>query len=505
MLRKSGWSPRWFRLPSLLLVLLTTLVLVTSLPAGTDITADRVLGQEVFTLNGANFIDGAGLNFSDGAIGDTSEADGVAIDTKSSPQHLYIADSLNSRVLGWNNAESFTNGQPADLVIGQVDMFHSECNEPAGGFTSAPINALCFPTGVAVDGSGNLYIADYENTRVVEYTAPYAAYAALDQTCTATTPCENELSANLVFGQTVTAGSPPTTSTACNSGAGQNHPATNTGLCGPEGVSVNPTTGDLFVADTLNSRVVVFLNPLAAGGGTPGTSGSAGDTTEDYVFGQTSFTGIDCNQNLSAPTASTLCMSGFFVGGGGVGVDVDGNVYIADTLNNRVLQFDTPLAGNPPPTTVFTANNVFGQAGSFTTSSANLGGSSPTASTLDAPIDVKVDTNFNVYVVDQDNSRVLEFKDGSSRTMPAADTVIGQKNFADNSCQISASCMSDASGVAIDSSGNVFAADLFNNRVLEYDASMLTAENNTASGARSSRVRHGTAQPRRRQGTLDAA
>jgi hypothetical protein len=78
------------------------LVLVTTLPAATgDTTADRVLGQAVFTLNGQNFIGGAGFDFSNGSIGNTTEADGVAVDTTSSPQHLYIADSLNSRILGW--------------------------------------------------------------------------------------------------------------------------------------------------------------------------------------------------------------------------------------------------------------------------------------------------------------------------------------------------------------------------------------------------------------------
>ena len=470
MLGKSQFGYKWLRLPSLLLVSLTTLVLVTALPAATgDTTADRVLGQAVFTLNGQNFIDGAGFNFSDGSIGDTTEADGVAVDTSSTPNHLYIADSLNSRILGWNNADSFSDGQPADLVIGQIDMLHSLCDQPSGPFNNETASNLCFPTGVAVDGNGNLYIADYENFRVVEYSAPYAAYSGLGHTCTAATPCQNLLSANLVFGQ------PSFTASGCRNGA--------TGLCGPEGLSVNTATGDLYVADSTNNRVVAYLDPLASGGGTPGTSGSAGDTTADYVFGQTSFTGTSCNQGLSAPTASTLCGGGFFVGGGGVGVDDEGNVYIADTLNNRVLQFNTPLAGSPPPTTIFTANGVFGQT-NFANSSANLGGSSPTAKSLAAPIDVKLDSNdpANLYVADFNNSRVLEFKTPAASSIdPAADSVVGQNNFTSNFCfNPSATSVCDASGVAIDSLGNAFIADLSNNRVLEYDAPLL-ATGNTAS------------------------
>ena len=481
MLRKSGFLIRWLRLPSLLLVLLTTVVLVTSLPAATgDVIADRVLGQAVFTLNNQDFVDGAGLDYSNNSIGNLTPGFGLAVDTSSATHHLYLVDPFNNRVLGWENAASFANGQAADLVIGQVDMFHSGCDQPANTFNNATASNLCNPTGVALDASGDLYIADFNDNRVIEYNAPYAAYAGLGQTCTASTPCQNELSANKVFGQ-FSGGSPSFTTIGCNGTSGENHTTSNEGMCGPEGVSVNPTTGDLYVADALNSRVLVFLNPLASGGGNQGTSGFAGDETADYVFGQTSFTAYSCNQGLSAPTASTLCGEMFFSGGGGVGVDADGNVYIADTDNNRVLQFNTPLSGNPPPSTSFTANAVFGQGGSFTTSSGNLGGSNPSATSLDAPIDVKVDDSFNVYIVDQDNSRILEFNSGGSRTNPSANTVLGQKNFVSNFCPTASdTSLCDPAGVAIDSTGNVFAADFYNNRVLEFDAPLAT-ENEAAS------------------------
>src|SRR5271163_2691039 len=129
MLGKSAFSARWLRPPSLLIAVLTILFLVTSPRAAGDITADQVLGQAVFTLNAPNFIDGAGFNFSvDAEPSDLVYPDGIAVDTKATPQHLYIADAQNSRVLGWDNADSFANGQPADLVIGQPDMYHYYIN-----------------------------------------------------------------------------------------------------------------------------------------------------------------------------------------------------------------------------------------------------------------------------------------------------------------------------------------------------------------------------------------
>ena len=254
-------------------------------------------------------------------------------------------------------------------------MFHNGCDQPTNNFNAATATNLCFPTGVAVDSNGDLYIADFENNRVVEYNAPYAAYAAIPQTCTAANPCQNQLTANLVFGQVDAMNNPTFITSNCNGPHGQGATTSNVELCGPEGVSVNPTTHDVYVADAMNSRVVVFLDPLA-GGGMQGVSGHPGDETADYVFGQGGiFTTTACNKGGSV-TASTLCGSGFFVGGGGVGVDASGDVYIADTINNRVLQFNNPLGASPPVTTSFAANGVFGQT-TFTNSSANLGDRPP--------------------------------------------------------------------------------------------------------------------------------
>jgi len=237
------------------------------------------VGQVVFTLNTANLVDGAGLNFSDGSIGNITEADGVAVDTSSTPNHLYIADSLNIRILGWNNADSFCQRAACRFGDRQIDMNHSECDYPDGGFVASASN-LCFPTGVAVDANGDLYVADFENSRVLEYSAPYAAYAAIPQTCTAASPCENKLSANLVFGQVDAMNNPTFTTSNCNGTHGEGAITSNLELCYPEGVSVDPTTHDLYVADSLNNRVVVYLDPLA-GGGMQGTSDHPGDTTAD--------------------------------------------------------------------------------------------------------------------------------------------------------------------------------------------------------------------------------
>src|SRR5260370_9989932 len=67
---------------------------------------------------------------------------------------------------------ALVNGQGADLVLGQPDFLSSECNQSEGGFVSSSAT-LCYPAGLAVDNAGNLYVADRGNSRVVEYNTPF--------------------------------------------------------------------------------------------------------------------------------------------------------------------------------------------------------------------------------------------------------------------------------------------------------------------------------------------
>src|SRR5208282_2079126 len=98
----------------------------------------------------------------------------VAIDTSVTPNRVYVSDYNNNRVLGWNDVATLTNGETADLVIGQPDFTSSA---PNNGGESA--STLDLPQGVVVDGSGNLYVADFGNNRVLEYNTPFAACAGV--------------------------------------------------------------------------------------------------------------------------------------------------------------------------------------------------------------------------------------------------------------------------------------------------------------------------------------
>ena len=246
--------------------------------------------------------------------------------------------------------------------------------------------------------------------------------------------------ADRVFGQ------PNFASVGCNTPVGN---PTASSLCFPFEVAVDDA-GNLYVADLLNHRVFEYDNPLTT------------DAVADRVFGQGgSFTSATCN--LGGISASALCQPA------GVAVDSAGNLYVADLVNSRVLQYNAPL------TTDAVADRVFGQGGSFTSNTCNLGGIS--ASSLCQPLDVTVDSTGDLYVNDFGNSRILQF-DTPLTTNAVADRVFGQSgSFTSNTCNlggISASSLCSPHGIAVDGVGNFFVGDSNNNRVLQFDSPQST-------------------------------
>jgi sugar lactone lactonase YvrE len=206
---------------------------------------------------------------------------GVAVDAAG---NLYIADAGNDRVRKVSASGTITT------VAGTGTPGFSGDGGPATGA------GLVYPSGVAVDAAGNLYIADTYNNRVRKVSA----------SGTITTVAGN--------------GTPGF--------SGDGGPATNASLASPSGVAVD-AAGNLYIADPDNSRVRKVSTSgtitTVAGNGTPGFSGDGGPAT---------------NASLFNPS--------------GVAVDAAGNLYIADTTNSRVRKVSTSgtittVAGNGTP------------------------------------------------------------------------------------------------------------------------------------------------------------
>jgi sugar lactone lactonase YvrE len=433
-------------------------VLRYNAPLTTDAVADAVYGQPNF-------------------VSDTCNNGGISATTLCSPSdvavdgagRLFIADFSNGRVLGYLADGNTT----ADTVLGKPNFTTSSGNGPTASL-------MYDPAGVGVDSDGRLYVADYHNARVLIFEAPMssdsiadhvigqpdfttASCAVLDPSTTCLVnrvtiddagnlfvsewwrkavlvynrPLETDLVADGIIGK-----SNYGNFYSCN----ENDIISAASICHPQGVGIGP--GDtLTVADGGNDRVLLYTVPTAT------------DLVADRAIGQPDvWIGSSCN--AGGISAGSLCVPY------DAAVDGDGNVYISDLNNNRVLGYLSPL------TTDYIADLVFGQNGSFT-SSAFL---PPTATTLGSPTGVAVDGVGNLYVSDALNNRILVFFDPFS-TDATADHVFGQPNFTSgtaNNGGISASSLWSPQGLRVDAAGNVFVVDLGNHRALAYSSPLTT-------------------------------
>ncbi len=402
----------------------TVVVFVSSVAIGApeDTTADAVLGQTNFT--GKNINQG-GANASASSM---QEPRGLAIDPTTG--RLWVCDTLNNRVLSWPDADAFTNGQDADIVLGQVDFTHNLANK---GNAAPDKSTLNQPRNCVFDAAGHLYVSDFQNFRLLRYDPPIGTNEEAVQ----------------VFGQN----GDFTTAVQNNGGT------SNTSLGNPNGLAVD-SAGNLYHADVNLHRVLIFNTPVTD------------DTTADVVLGQATFLTNTANQPVGNPAPNNLNMPI------GVALDADDNLYVADSGNNRVLMFEPPLSNGKP------ASKVFGQV-DFTHNNANDPAIS--ATTMSGPVSVTVDLkDGRLYVADATNSRTLEFVDpGSDAT---ADRVFGQNgNFAAGNPNqgggtASADTQSDTAGVIVDSAGNMYVSDRLNHRVLRYNASAASATDTDGDG-----------------------
>ena len=152
-------------------------------------------------------------------------------------------------------------------------------------------NTLCGPRGLVLDLAGNLYVAEDDNSRVLEFDDPLSP--------------STDIRASRVFGQL------GFTTATCSVGPSS--------LCHPDEVALG-RFGQLIVTDKDNNRVLVFDSPLTNNGA---------NQMANEVIGQPDFF-----SNAPATTASGLA------GPKGVAVDSVRNLYVTDEDNNRVLRFD---------------------------------------------------------------------------------------------------------------------------------------------------------------------
>jgi uncharacterized protein (TIGR03437 family) len=274
--------------------------------------ATRVLGQDYFYANSPNLIEGREFQFAGTFDNANFEDAGMAIDNSSGTPHLYVADPYNNRVLGFKDLRTFKNGgkNKADIVLGQADFTTALINYPSGKSLTPNSAGLFRPIGLLVDSNGNLYVADSGNGRVLRFPAPFSYTGSAPEV------------ADLVLGQqnfTSTIIDPTSTNMAVPYGLAFT-PSCNTPT------QACPAPNGLVVSDQYDNRLLYI--PTTNGTFVTGTDNGKAAT---IVYGQASFSGI------KSGTLTSQLYSPHHVS-----CDTNGNVYVADTGNNRVLIFPDP-------------------------------------------------------------------------------------------------------------------------------------------------------------------
>ncbi len=313
-------------------------------------------------------------------------------------RNLYVADTGNNLV----RRIVLNNLIDEALVLTEVGSFDG--SPGYDGENKAPLlSSLDSPSGVDVNSDGEIFISDTDNNRVRALVFPGERRISILVT---------------VAGN------------GERSFSGEQAPAANATLHFPSDVAID-SDGNIYFSDTANHRVrridrETGLIRTVAGTGVAGSLGEGGQGT---------------GARLNSPE--------------GLAFDSNGDLYIADTANNRVLKLDivsgviSRIAGDGHAS--FKGENINAKEAS-----------------LNGPKALAIDEDDNLYLADSRNNRIRVIDLDTNQISTLAGN--NQSGFGGDRGAASRARLARPEGVAVDSNGNIIIADTGNRRIRRVDA-----------------------------------
>ena len=359
----------------------------------------------IYTIAGTGEA-GFGGDGGDARSATLNEPKGVALDRKG---NIYIADTENCLIMrvdtngcintiaGHFLPNSESGGDVEEMMyqrqLGKLPRKEGLPSDSIGDNGPARSSMLRYPSAIAVDQTGNVYITDTFNHRIRKV----------------------EIISGII---TTIAGN------GQDGFGGDEGQATEASLSEPSGIAID-RSGDIFIADFMNHKIRKV-------------DVATGVITTVAGSGNGSFSG----DNGPAIYADLTCP-------GGVAVDNEGNIFIADTFNNRIRMIDKDTG---------IINTVAGDDASF-----RVGDKKSSEKSLSRPYSIALDSKGDIYTTDSDNHMVRKIYRKTGEIVTVAGN--GKAGFSPDETPANETSLNYPFGIAIDQADNIYIADTFNHMI----------------------------------------